>query len=269
MSDFHFGNTFDFLLEPLRVAVEKVRPDLVAVSGDFVEHAKKREFKQAREFLETLPKPQLVVAGNHDLAFYDPRRRLLEGLKRYRRYIADVLEPVFEDEEMIVIGVNTPRKIPFKGGRINKVQIRRVQDTACNLMGKRTRILITHHPLDLPDKFKSRALARHADAAVEALAPCLDLMLAGHIHLSSTGATAARYKVTGHSIIFAQAGTALSKRNKGEPNSFNVVRLDENRIEVQHQTWQEESGAFEGRKPDCFERSPEGWCSSNYRTDVR
>src|SRR6185503_8494053 len=182
--------------------------------------------------------PQLIVPGNHDLPFYDLLRRYREGLSHYRRYISDELGPVFEDSEMVVVGLNTARKFPVKGGRISAIQVARVRELTCGKPPRMVKVLVTHHPLDLPQRFGRGSLVRLARSAVETLSPCVDLMLAGHIHLSSSGATAARYGTTGHSVIFAQAGSAVSRRYKGEQNSFNLIRLSADQIEIQHHTWQ-------------------------------
>jgi 3',5'-cyclic AMP phosphodiesterase CpdA len=234
----------------------------VVVSGDFVEHAKANEFKAARDYLARLPGPQLVVPGNHDLPFYDPPRRLRIGLRDYRRYIADMHAPAYRDDEMIVLGVDTPRKIPLKGGRINKRQVEYVLEQTCDSPPHVVKVLVTHHPLDLPAQYGRGTLAGRARTAVEALSPCIDLMLAGHLHLSSTGATAARYRSTGHSVIFAQAGTAISMRNKGEPNSFNVIQLSAECIQIRHYTWQEKRRCYQACPWERFDHGPQGWCKT-------
>ena len=240
-------------------AVRHLQPDLVIISGDFVEHATRLEFDAARAYIARLPGPQFVVPGNHDLPFYDPLRRLSEGLRNYREYITADLHPVFRDAEMAVIGVTTPRKFPMKGGRISASQVDYVRDQTCSIPPPVTKILVTHHPLDLPEDYQKRNLVHRARAAVEVLSPCVDLMLAGHLHLSSTGATAARFHTTGHSAIFAQAGTAISMRNKGEPNSFNLIRLQPEEIEIEHQTWDSDSRCFKPRPCEHFEHAAQGW----------
>ena len=58
-----------------------------------------------------------------------------------------------------------------------------------------------------------------------------DLFLAGHLHVSHIGHTAARYRIAGHSALVVQAGT-ISARLRGEPNSFNVLRVDRPHIAI-------------------------------------
>ncbi len=229
-------------------------------SGDFVEHASKAEFEEARDFIRRLPKPQLVVPGNHDLPFYDPFQRYRLGLKRYGRFISDDLRPLYSDEEIVVAGVSTPRIVPIKGGRINMAQVHHIEKVMSVGPRGRVKVLVTHHPLDLPETFRKNQLVGRASLAVEKLSCSVDLMLAGHLHLSSTGATAARYRKTGHSVIFAQAGTAISKRNKGEPNSFNVIRLCQDQIDIQHYSWDEGKKSFQPCQWEKFEHGKQGWC---------
>jgi 3',5'-cyclic AMP phosphodiesterase CpdA len=239
--------------------VRNLRPDLLMVSGDLVEHATQTEFEQARDFLKRLPYPQIVVPGNHDLPFYDPVRRVAQRLSYYRRFITNNCDPLFEDSEIAVTGIATPRVFPLKGGRISAAQVRRIQSRTCNLPSSVVRVLVTHHPLDLPELFRARQLAHRALRAVEALSPCIDLMLAGHLHLSSVGATAVRYPNTGHSVVFAQAGTATSRRNKGEPNSFNVIRIEQSRISIQRQTWSDAQRDYQPSEWETFCDGERGW----------
>ena len=54
----------------------------------------------------------------------------------------------------------------------------------------------------------------------------VDVLLAGHMHISHAAPTAIRYKLAGNSAVFVQAGTALSttrpRRAKLIPGSANL-----------------------------------------------
>ena len=63
-----------------------------------------------------------------------------------------------------------------------------------------------------------------------------DLFLAGHLHISHIGHTAARYRIAGHSALVVQAGT-VSTRSRGEQPSFNVLRLHRPEISVERLVW--------------------------------
>src|SRR5205085_3605230 len=70
LSDLHFGRLDARLLPPLTALVNRLEPDLVAISGDLTQRAKPEQFAQARAWLDTLPAPKVVVPGNHDIPLY-------------------------------------------------------------------------------------------------------------------------------------------------------------------------------------------------------
>ena len=104
LSDLHFGRIDAGLLEPLVEAVNAARPTLVVVSGDLTQRARSHQFEEARAFLDRLPFPQVVVPGNHDVPLYDVVERFARPLDKWRRFISEEVEPVYEDEEMVVVG---------------------------------------------------------------------------------------------------------------------------------------------------------------------
>jgi 3',5'-cyclic AMP phosphodiesterase CpdA len=122
------------------------------------------------------------------------------------------------------------------------------------------RIVVTHHPFDLPEGLGERNLVGRARMAMEALAGCgADLFLAGHLHVSHTSHSATRYRIKGHSALVVQAGTAASARGRGEPNSFNVLRIDRPHIAVERFEWQSEQGQFGLVMRECFRHTSDGW----------
>ena len=63
VSDLHFGRVEPALLAPLRSAIEGVEPDLLVVSGDLTQRARRAQFRAAADYLATLPTPRIVVPG--------------------------------------------------------------------------------------------------------------------------------------------------------------------------------------------------------------
>ena len=123
ISDLHFGRTDAVVVAGLREAVVAAQPDLVVVSGDLTQRARRHEFEEARDFLATLPEPQIVVPGNHDVPLYNAFARWLRPLARYRRYIGDETQALYTDDEITVLGINTARALTLKNGRINNSQV--------------------------------------------------------------------------------------------------------------------------------------------------
>lgn len=259
LSDLHFGRVNPALLGPLMRTVQEIAPDLVAISGDLTQRARSHQFQQARSFLDALPKPQIVVPGNHDIPLHNIFARFFEPLTKYKRYITDDLQPVYQDEEMIIIGVNTARSSVFKGGRINRSQVTRLREKFCTYGKDVVKAIVTHHPFDLPDGHTERDLVGRARMAMNALAECgADLFLAGHLHVSHTGHTK-RYRIQGHSALVVQAGTATSTRERGEANSFNVLRIAYPEISVEKFGWNPVTGSFSVMTHEEFKQVDEGW----------
>jgi len=259
LSDLHFGRVNPLLLDPLLEVVRKVKPDLVAISGDLTQRARSYQFQQARSFLDALPKPQIVVPGNHDIPLHNLFARFLEPLTKYKRYITDDLQPSYEDKEMVIVGVNTARSLVFKGGRINETQVSRLRDKFCSFGDGEVKVVVTHHPFDLPEGHDERDLVGRAKMAMTGLAECgADLFLAGHLHISHTGHTK-RYNIRGHSALVVQAGTATSTRERGEVNSFNVLRLAYPTITVEKFAWSASTTSFAVSTVEQFNHTEEGW----------
>jgi 3',5'-cyclic AMP phosphodiesterase CpdA len=229
------------------------------VSGDFTQRARIREFIEARQFLDALPGPHLVVPGNHDIPLYDVGRRFLAPLGRYRRFIAGDVEPVFMDGEMVVLGLNSARSLSFGRGRLNQAQVGRAVERLRGVPANIMKIVVTHHPFDLPDHYAAEHLVGRAKMAMAQLAAVgADLFLAGHLHISHIGRTAERYKIAGHSALVVQAGT-ISTRQRGEPNSFNVLQVDHPRIAVVCRTWDQARELYEASPARTFRHGDQGW----------
>jgi 3',5'-cyclic AMP phosphodiesterase CpdA len=263
LSDLHFGRVDEALLAPLRARVEALRPDVVVVSGDLTQRARSAQFKEARAWLDTLPGPQIVVPGNHDIPLYNVAARFFAPLVKYRRHISANLAPEYVDDEIAVLGMNTARSLTFKDGRVNREQVARLRERFNALPGGLTHVVVTHHPFDLPENFDEDDLVDRAPMAMEAFAQCgVDLLLAGHLHSSHAGNSSQRYKIAGYAALVVQAGTATSTRKRGEENSFNAIRVEPDRLTVERYSWQEPLGSFELASTEVFCRNGDVWEST-------
>lgn len=260
LSDLHFGKVDEQLLAPLRALVQRIAPDVVVVSGDLTQRAKSEQFEAARAWLDTLPGPQIIVPGNHDISLYNVFRRFLQPLTRYKRYITDDLDPIYVDEQIAVLGVNTARSLTFKDGRVNKEQIAAIKAQFDAVDPALIKIIVTHHPFDLPKTEDDDDLVDRAPMAMRAFADCgVDLLLSGHMHTSHAANTAERYEIHEYAALVVQAGTATSTRGRGETNSFNVVRVDQDRVEVDRYGWDDIGKTYSLMKTEPFLRRGNVW----------
>src|SRR3984893_16686956 len=260
LSDPHFGRLERATVEALIATVTEARPDIVVVSGDLTQRAKEREFQEARKFLEALPSPRIVVPGNHDVPLYNVLARALRPFQNYRRYISKDLEPFYSDEEIAIVGINTARSLTFKSGRINSRQVARTcaRLEACG--DNRTRVIVSHHPFDLPETHELHGLVGRAHMAMAGFARCrVDLILSGHLHISHTSESAGREKIPGHSALVIHAGTATSTRARGELNSFNIIHVDRSSVSIKCFSWSRERSSFFLSVTAQFRRTPTGW----------
>lgn len=257
LSDLHFGRVNPELLEPLVETVNRLAPDVVAISGDLTQRARHRQFRQARAFIDRLRPPVLAVPGNHDTPLDNLAVRLLDPWIRWRRHIGPELEPELRLGELAVVGVNTADPLSWQRGRIR----RRAVTRACRTLSHETarmRVVVLHHPF-VHQETESKAVMRGAAAALARLASCgADVALSGHLHswraeawLGKQGAAAG--------VLLVEAGTGLSTRLRDEPNDFNLLSLEPGRCDVERWAARPDGASFERLSRTRFRREAGAW----------
>lgn len=260
ISDLHFGSE-DRAVAPALVAdLLALSPSLLVVSGDLTQRARTSQFQAARRWLTQLPFPQLIVPGNHDVPLFDAVRRFLCPYSRYRSFISDQLNPWFEDEELAVLGLNTARALTWKSGRISRQQIELVSKRFSIVPEEKFNVLITHHPFIPPPGHEATGidlLGRAAEALPAIDSSSIDLLLAGHLHNGYTGDVRSYYPAAKRSVIVVQAGTAISNRHRGEPNGYNLLRLEREWIQITVRCWN--GSAFHPEAPLDYRLVRQEW----------
>lgn len=263
ISDLHFGRIDPRVVEGLLADLMAHKPDLVIISGDLVQRARRSMFQEARAFLERLPFPYLVVPGNHDIPVYNVLRRFVDPFRYYKRYITQDLSPLHVDAEIAVLGLNTARSVilDFSHGRLNRAQIARIREVFDELPPHVFKIVFTHHPfLPPPDAPKTRLVDRHK-LALPALEACgVDLLLAGHLHRAYSGELATFHTQVARSILVAQASTATSTRLRNEANAYNIITVAVPELTLEVRSWTGEA----------FERGPVStYCKHGHRWQLQ
>lgn len=261
LSDLHFGTERPELAHALRADLLASRPSLVVVSGDLTQRARASQFKAAQAFLASLPTPQLVIPGNHDVPLYDVIRRFLSPLHRFRHYIHPEVDPLYDDGELFVAGINSARSLTWKSGRISFAQIRQLE-TRLTKTRAAFKVVVTHHPFLPPPNGSSDARIDLVGRAHEALALLdashVDVLLAGHLHHGYSGDIRTHYPTARRAIISGQAGTAISKRVRpADPNGYNWITLAGDVISIEVRTWTKDR--FVALRTSEYRRSAEGW----------
>lgn len=256
ISDLHFGRTEAAVIEALKVELIETKPDLIIISGDFTMRSRIREWEESRDFVQGLKSPWFAIPGNHDIPYSDVWERLFDPFKRFRTYISPETDPVWQDDEIIVVGLNSARRfsaeLNWSYGRIAHWQMRRAERLLKEAPPQLTRIIVTHHPLLAPlPSPKTRLVGRVEDALACFRALDVRLALAGHLHLGYSrflepvveegavvGAQAkAPERAATRRMLVAQAGSATSTRLRGEPNAYNRITVDGDLVSVEARLW--------------------------------
>lgn len=235
ISDLHFGRVDPEVAAAIITDLGDLSPVLVIISGDITQRARARQFAAARDFLDRIPFPKLIVPGNHDIPLYNLGRRFLSPLGRYKRYISQELNPFFIDNEIAVFGINTARPFTWINGRISDAQIEQVCARAAKLSPGLFKIAVTHHPFIPPPRGAPLSVVGRARKALKALESCgIELVLSGHFHMAYTGDVTV--EAVDRRILVVHAST-LSTRRRGEPNAYNVINIQPPRLSILSRVW--------------------------------
>jgi 3',5'-cyclic AMP phosphodiesterase CpdA len=226
LSDLHFGRTRPDLLDPLVALAADLAPDLVAISGDLTQRARRSQFVEAARFLDRLRSPWLAVPGNHDVSLDNMMIRLLDPWGRYRSLIHHDLCPRHGDEELTVVGLNTVNRYAHQAGRIGRSQLRAIARSH-HATPEKTLVVVMHHPPEHPVGSTKRLMS-HSGKGVEALVRAgADIVLSGHLHNAHVAPLTAA-----PGILLVQAGTGLSTRLRNEPNTLNLLTIEPGHVRV-------------------------------------
>jgi 3',5'-cyclic AMP phosphodiesterase CpdA len=263
ISDLHFGPPYlprigDALLE----FVPQLAADVIVVSGDLTQRAKPEQFKEAQAFLSRLPAvPRIVVPGNHDVPLYRIHERLSDPFSLYQQYISDQLDYSLRVDGATFVALNStsPRRA-ISNGRIHRDQLQFCREAFRRAPPSDARIVVTHHHFcPAPDYERDQVMPRAKRAMNTFQELGVDLVLGGHLHRAFIGNSLDVYSGMdrNHDIVIVQCGTTTSRRGRGrerEKNSFNLIRLNHDRMRVTHYMYFDQHESFSPISRHLFPR---------------
>jgi 3',5'-cyclic AMP phosphodiesterase CpdA len=248
LSDLHFGRDDPPVVTALQESLRNLRPDLVVISGDLTQRARRFQFEAARKFFEQIQSPKLVIPGNHDIPLYNLFGRLIAPFSNYNRYIPAAAEAAqcFVDDEIAVLGLNTVRRLNWKNGRVSDQQLTDMAGWFAKMPPSVWKILVTHHPLAWTSDARKFSLAQRSVPAVKAAVKSgVHLVLSGHSHHAVNSAIDADLVAQG-SLLVVHAGTAVSNRTRGQANTYNLITIAPPLLSVTIMEWSAGAGFREG-----------------------
>lgn len=266
ISDLHFGAEDAAVAAALLLDLEALAPDVVAVSGDLTQRARTWQFRAAADYLSRIAAPRVVVPGNHDIPLYNVVARWTCPLRGYARHVTAEMAPTFADGRLAVAGVNTARSNTWKDGRISPAQVARLTEFFRAQPAAATRVLVAHHPFIPPVADPTAALVGGAPHALRELgAAGCRLVLAGHLHLAYAGDSRPHHVEAEHSVLVVQAGTAISRRRRGEANAFNLLTIAGGAVALEVRVF--DGVRFVTRGVERFHDPGDGWRAGAPVTD--
>ena len=242
ISDLHFGPPF---LPQVGEALLRIAPqlaaDVIVISGDLTQRAKRQQFAEAQQFMQRLPDvPQVVVPGNHDVPLYRVYERLLDPHRHYRDLISPQLDRVWWLDKAVIVALDStaPRRA-IVNGRVRADQVDLCRETFAQAGDLRTRIVVVHHHFaPAPDYERDRTLPK-SKQTVQAFAEMgVDLVLGGHLHRGYITNACDLVPSTAnahHGVMLVQCGTTTSRRGRAREkgrNSFNLVTITAHELTV-------------------------------------
>jgi 3',5'-cyclic AMP phosphodiesterase CpdA len=262
ISDTHFGTERASVQNALQQLTHEAQPDVLVLSGDITQRGTRAQFSAARSFINSLNVTTvLAIPGNHDIPLFNIAARLFRPYARYSEAFGKILEPEFENDELLVLALNTTRRYRHIDGALSAEQIERVAARLEQSPRACWRIVVTHQPMAVPSATDANNLLHgHRQALQRWAAAGANLVMGGHIHLPYVMPLQGGLTGLSDGLWAIQAGTALSHRVRADaPNSVNVLRFEAataaaSQVEVERWNYDANTQRFACVKVDLLRR---------------
>ncbi len=240
ITDIHFGDADPGRLEAALAAMDTLKPDCIALTGDLTQAARKREFVEAGEWLRKIRQPIVAAPGNHDTPVYNLPARILDPFGRY----ADLGLGDFwacRDGLAAIASTNTARGLQLRKdwsqGAFDLDHVADAQTKLTSGAPSGWRFLVCHHPPFTPTEALVESSTRRSARALKLLTPpARTIVLCGHVH----GFFLMEDPDTGVRIVAAPS--LSSSRERGAGAGFVVIDVKAESLAIQR--WRHDGAGF-------------------------
>jgi 3',5'-cyclic AMP phosphodiesterase CpdA len=241
VSDLHIRRLEPLVVvEALQSLSARLEPTLVLATGDLAHRGRHVELERAAELLRNLERPFLAVPGNHDIPYTVARFTRPFGLWRD---VFGEAEPVYRDEGLLVLGLNSVRPSRHQEGALDDAQLARARAALEAAPGAFRIVALHHHVASAPWRAPNKAPVSRRELVLHVLASAgADLVVGGHVHQAAV-TTQREFEVldesTSRSVVLATVpGLGRPRpRRSGEAQGVNVYDIEPETLIVTTLAW--------------------------------
>jgi len=252
ISDLHAGRVEEAAVERgLGPLIERIGPELIAVTGDLCHRGRRAEHERAAAFLRSLGRPLLVVPGNHDIPYTFPAR-FTSPFREFERQW-DTAEPVYRSQELFVVGLNSVRPWRHQSGGVRRRQLRRTADLLAEAPDGSLRVVALHHHLiGAPWRSRKRPVSHRTHVLAGLVDAGAELIVAGHIHQAAVSERhefeVERNGLRGVTVSIAPGLGQPRPNRRGEARGLHVYEAHPDSMVVQTYVWREDDWGLTGSR---------------------
>lgn len=241
ISDLHAGSAEETALEgSLAGLIDRVEPELIAVTGDLAHRGRRGEHERAAAFLRGLERPLLVIPGNHDIPYSFPARFTRPWAEFERQW--ETVEPLHRSDSLVVVGLNSVRPWRHQSGGIRSAQIDRARERLATAPAGALRVVALHHHLiGAPWRSRKRPVSRRSEVLAGLVDAGAELILAGHIHQAAVSERhefeVERGGLRGVTVSVAPGLGQPRPKRRGEARGLHVYEARDDQLLVETYVW--------------------------------
>jgi predicted phosphodiesterase len=202
-----------------------------------------------------------VIPGNHDAQWWRSPLGLFGEHVKYRKYRVyfPELVPILHLDGLVIAGLLSAHGLALRSltlnpndttvkGHLPAREVARVREIFSELPQDTIRLAVLHHNV-LPGVISRRwGLARPHVAQRALLTLGADMILCGHDHTEGAGQIDGR-------LVVSTAGTHSVRTRGGRPSAFNLLRVSDRQIQIQHYVYAREAATFRPGDTAIFART--------------